>query len=262
MEPVMNIEDELFCLRFELETLSDKVNFSKSERWVKGFIGEATENAHLDRYIFVSNFVQGKCVLDIACGSGYGTFMISTLGKAKKVVGVDLDENAVKYGNLKYPKNNIERIVGDATTFINEEKFDCIVSFETIEHIPDYMKLVENLYHNLKDNGELYISTPITSVTNKTPENPYHVIEWNFFDFHNIFAAKFEIENIYTQNIRIKSDKAKKHTLTDRVIYKVLNSYPDSIPPIKKNGIHEYIENELDINNCEFGYQILKLKKI
>lgn len=262
METVMNIEDELFCLRFELETLSNKVNFNKSERWVKGFIGEATEYAHLDRYKFVSNFVKDKSILDIACGSGYGTFLIREIGKAKKVMGVDLDEDAVKYGNIKYPKNNVERVVADATTFKGTEKFDCIVSFETIEHIPDYMKLIENLHDNLKEDGELYISTPITSVTNKTPENPYHVIEWNFFDFHKIFASKFKIENIYTQNIRIKPDEIKKYTLIDRVIYKIFNSYPVSLPQIKKNGIHEYIENELDLNNCEFGYQILKLKRI
>lgn len=229
---------------------------------LKGFIGESAENAHLDRYKFISNFVKDKFVLDIACGSGNGSFIISDIGKAEKVVRVDLDENAVKYGNIKYSKSNIERTVADATTFNNEEKLYCIVSFETIEHIPNYMKLVENRYQNLKDNGELYISIPLTPVTNKTPENPYHIIEWNFFDFQKIFTTKFKNENIYTQNIRIKPDKIKKYTMLDRVVYKIFNSYPVESPQIIKNGIHEYIENEFDLNKCEFGYQILKLKKI
>lgn len=257
----MNVEDELFCVRFELETLSNKVNFSKSERWVKGFVGESTELAHIDRYQFITGFTENKSVLDIACGSGYGTYMISNLGKAASVFGVDLDESAVQYGNLKYPANNIKRVVADATEFSSVEKFDVIICFETIEHIPNYLKLVENLWHNLKSDGIIFISTPITQLTTQKPLNPYHVIEWNFFDFHKLFDRKLELAEIFIQNVQIRVNRTQ-FSFFKKVINKVFNIKSKTADKIEKKGIHSYVENEFDMNRCFSGYQILKLKKI
>jgi 2-polyprenyl-3-methyl-5-hydroxy-6-metoxy-1,4-benzoquinol methylase len=109
--------------------------------------------------------------LDIACGCGYGTFLMAEKG-AESVIGVDLSEDAIRYGNHRYARQNLKRFVADATTFKHDYLFDVIVSFETIEHIPDYSGFIENLYHNLSDNGTLLISTPITKTTTTSPKIP------------------------------------------------------------------------------------------
>ena len=42
---------------------------------------------HIARYEFASELVVGKTVLDVACGSGYGSVMLGEKG-AKRVLGV------------------------------------------------------------------------------------------------------------------------------------------------------------------------------
>ena len=82
--------------------------------------------------ITFSNLTKDKNILDIACGSGFGSYIIATDGKAKQVIGVDLDNDAIRYANHKFHHDNIKRFVGDAVKFKYKEKFDIIISFETI----------------------------------------------------------------------------------------------------------------------------------
>ncbi len=44
-----------------------------------------------DRYKFCNNFINGKSVLDIPCGVGWGT---SLLKKAKSIIGIDISSEA------------------------------------------------------------------------------------------------------------------------------------------------------------------------
>lgn len=252
------IDKDLFCLNYELIALSDVLIRKKAERWVHGFIDNITENEHLDRYEFLLDKVEGKEILDIACGSGYGTFLLSEKGKAKRVIGVDLDENAIKYGDYKYPSENINRIIADATEFNYSIKFDVVVSFETIEHIPDFRKLINNLYDNLKEGGLLYISTPITLKTNRTPNNPYHVIEWSFTDFQNLFADLFEIKEIYIQNVFIKLKEWKVPSLFQKIKNRIVTD--SSVYHIEGKKF-EIFTGQYDMNYCSHGYQMLVLEK-
>ena len=54
------------------------------------------EEDHLARYDFACKFVNRKKVLDIACGMGYGSKMLSKAG-ALCVDGVDISEEAIEY---------------------------------------------------------------------------------------------------------------------------------------------------------------------
>lgn len=107
------------------------------ERCILGESGKVLEAEHLNRYKFASEYIQDKKVLDIGCGTGYGTALLAL--KAKKIVGVDIDisKEAINYAKNNYSKKNIEFYVGNATNlnFLKDEEFDAIVSFETIEHM-------------------------------------------------------------------------------------------------------------------------------
>lgn len=253
-----NNQNQIFCLNYELKTLSDLLIRKKAERWVYGFMDSLTESEHLDRYKFLLDQVSGKNVLDLACGSGYGSYLLAKDGMAKQVIGIDIDKDAIEYGKIKYPAENIKRLVENGINYKGAEQFDIIVSFETIEHIPDYLSFIDNLYNNLIDGGYLYISTPITLETNKSPKNPYHHIEWSFYDFHKLFIKRFEIEKIFLQNVSIIINewkvpsffkKIKNRIIEDKKIYSL------------KGGNFELYNNQYDMNNCEMGYQMLVLKK-
>ena len=62
---------------------------------------------HVIRYLFASQFVTSKTVLDAACGSGYGSSILLESG-AKKVVGIDNSSEAIEYCEKNYKKENLE----------------------------------------------------------------------------------------------------------------------------------------------------------
>lgn len=51
---------------------------------------------HLYRYIFAKEFIKDKVVLDVACGTGYGTEFLNE-NKAKIVIGADISFETISY---------------------------------------------------------------------------------------------------------------------------------------------------------------------
>ncbi|WP_153070309.1 class I SAM-dependent methyltransferase, partial [Escherichia coli] len=88
---------------------------------------------HLHRYHFASRFCQGKRVLDVACGEGYGSRILSNA--ASSVVGVDISAEAVAHAQGKYARGSLEFVEASAASLpLPDDSFDVVVSFETIEH--------------------------------------------------------------------------------------------------------------------------------
>ncbi len=135
---------------------------------------------HVVRYIFASRYVRGKTVLDIACGSGYGGSYLLSKG-ARTVVGGDSSEEAIRQAIQYYKKDNLEFILLDATKMpIVENTFEIVVSFETIEHIPNYEEFLSECQRIMRHDGIFICSTPnvIIPGTEKSV-NPFHVNEFN-----------------------------------------------------------------------------------
>lgn len=248
--------EEIFCLNYEIKALADITLRKESERWIPGFLYKTTEEEHLDRYNYIKDFIKDKNVLDIACGSGFGSYIMATEGQAKMVIGVDLDNDAIRYANHKFQHNKIKRYVGDAVKFKSNEKFDFVVSFETIEHIPNYKEFLKNLHENLHENGQLIISTPIRSLTTHKPLNPYHVIEWSYQDFTKLLNEYFNIETNILQNICLNVNFYQKRSLFKRVLDKIKKIPPkwNNKKEYHKGLIHDF-EN-LDLSKLESGYLI------
>ena len=135
--------------------------------------GTEVYGEHVARYAAVDDIVKGKTVLDIACGSGYGTKMIAK--NAKKVTGVDVLEDSIKYARENYNNKNIDYFVGDAEKLpLKDRSVDVVVSFETIEHVKGYIKFMEEIKRVLKEGGLLILSTP----------NELEFAEGNHFHLH------------------------------------------------------------------------------
>lgn len=254
-----NIEEELFCTQYELKTLSDLLVHSNAERWVKGFLFKKYEDEHLDRYNYALSFVQGKSVLDIACGCGYGSYLLAEKGKARKVIGVDLDHKAVRYGSFRYPHQNVERFTGDACFYKAEEAFETIVSFETIEHIPKYELFLKNIHQNLTDEGILIISTPVRKTTTAYPQhNPHHIIEWSFKDFKTLVEKYFKIENVVFQNVTFKGN-SPKYSVWHRALNKIGIKKFKKTPDLFLEGFTDW--TAVNPDHIENGYAVACLRK-
>lgn len=133
---------------------------------------------HVSRYHFASKHVEaGHAVLDMACGVGYGSYIIAKKSKASHTVGVDISSDAIEYANKFYGVDRASFILGDCLTVdLPIKQFDIGISFETIEHIHVAKELLERFYSVLKPNAKLIVSTPNQNVLPYAPERyPYHV---------------------------------------------------------------------------------------
>ena len=82
------------------------------ERLIPSQQGDAAIE-HLHRYAVAAELVRGKTVLDVACGEGYGTFLISRV--AGRVVGVDVSPEAVAHAAARYRADHLNYLVGSCT---------------------------------------------------------------------------------------------------------------------------------------------------
>ena len=171
------------------------------ERFIPGSGFNAdTVRQHMARYEFAAAHAKGKCLLDIACGAGYGSSMLKKAG-AQRVYGLDLSEEAVSYAREHYASQDLTFMVGDAEDLSCPEKVDVVVSFETIEHLnyPDHF--LAGAVRCLSDSGLAIISTPIRrkgSLEDK-PLNPHHLREWNKAEFTDMLGEYFRDVTLFGQ---------------------------------------------------------------
>lgn len=103
--------------------------------------------AHYERYFFARKFCKAKKVLDIACGAGYGSKILSEV--AEKVVGVDRNRDAINYALRHYRADNLSFVCSTVEDFkIGRGTYDVIVSFETLEHLDDDEVLINSVPAN------------------------------------------------------------------------------------------------------------------
>ena len=140
---------------------------------------------HLLRYVFAMEGIAGKNVLDIACGTGYGMYLLSFL--AKSVSGYDYSKEAIDEA-LKFPYRcdaclEIRNLEEDKPLSNHKHQtFDVITCFETIEHVSNPDILLKNIREAMSPGSVLYISTP--NDLNHTDDNRWHKVH---FDFYSLF---------------------------------------------------------------------------
>jgi SAM-dependent methyltransferase len=121
----------------------------------------------LDRWRWVKrNLESGPLrTLDAGCGSGAFTLWAAKVGNES--VGVSFDERNTQVARLRASIlgiSNVRFITADLRVLDKHRRelgtFDQIICLETIEHILNDKKLIEDLVFLLKPNGRLLLTTP------------------------------------------------------------------------------------------------------
>lgn len=161
---------------------------------------------HYHRYALVLDAIKGKTVLDVACGEGYGSFIMATA--AHSVVGVDISDEAVRHASSTYQKPNLSYTQGSATLLnFPDASFDVVVSFETIEHLAEQEEMVSELRRVLRPNGILIISSPNRPIyTEESGEhNEFHVKELDYQEFDTLLRSQFQKVEYLGQRLMMSS---------------------------------------------------------
>ena len=102
---------------------------------------------------------KGSTVLDLGCGTGYLTKVLSErVGPEGKVVAVDPDGERLKIAREKYSASNIEYIQADDKTF-PPGQYDVIFSNIVIHWIHDKEALFKHVYESLQPGGHFVFTT-------------------------------------------------------------------------------------------------------
>jgi 2-polyprenyl-3-methyl-5-hydroxy-6-metoxy-1,4-benzoquinol methylase len=157
---------------------------------------------HVHRYREALRYIKKQdVVLDIACGTGFGTDIIAS-HTSGMVTGGDIDQHAIEDCRRNWKMDNISFEVLDGTCIpYATGHFDIITSFETIEHTTQYAEMVAEFARILKPTGRLILSTPNSRITSPDGKilNPFHTQEFNYEELLKILSASFRQVELYGQ---------------------------------------------------------------
>jgi SAM-dependent methyltransferase len=129
---------------------------------------------HIAAYRWAAERAAGRRVLDAGCGEGYGAALLAR--SAAQVVAVDRAE-PIATARARHQAPNLEYRVADLERLAAlGDRFDLVVSFQVIEHMPDPVGFLRGLLACTAPGGQLIVTTPNRLMT--LVENPYHLREW------------------------------------------------------------------------------------
>ena len=156
---------------------------------------EQLERAYT-RYRFASNFCDGKDVLEVACGPGFGLGYLAK--SARKVVGGDYTEYLLKLAQEHY-KRRIELLRLDAHALpFKEDTFDVVILYEAIYYLGNPEEFINQCHRVLRKNGLLIICTVNKDWADFNP-SPFST---NYFSASELF----ELLNQYDFNVELFGD--------------------------------------------------------
>jgi ubiquinone/menaquinone biosynthesis C-methylase UbiE/uncharacterized coiled-coil protein SlyX len=114
---------------------------------------------HLHRYLYASELLKGKRVLDLASGDGSGSNILAQT--AASVVAIVADERIAEHAGERYKKPNLRFISGNT----DDQGFDAAVWFDILEPIEDHCPLLADVKRVLKQDGLFIVSVRVDEAT-------------------------------------------------------------------------------------------------
>jgi 2-polyprenyl-3-methyl-5-hydroxy-6-metoxy-1,4-benzoquinol methylase len=144
---------------------------------------------HRQRYEFAAPLCAGKRVLDLCCGTGYGTAILGA--EASEVVGVDNDAATVELAGVTIGRqfSGVRFELADAVEFLRGDilvRFDVVVCFEGLEHLRELDSALELLRGHAGRGLQIVASVPNGKLFEE--QNPHHVTEFGHDEAIRAFA--------------------------------------------------------------------------
>lgn len=149
---------------------------------------------HLAVYKYVLSHFEASPIIDLGCGTGYGTRLI---GQRNIIVGLDLAASALP---TEEERGEAHFCVADVCDLpFKDAPFELAISFQVIEHIRNVNLYLQEAHRVLSNKGILLLSTPnrrLRLLPLERPHNPYHVREYGPQELRLLLKRHFPIVDI------------------------------------------------------------------
>jgi SAM-dependent methyltransferase len=138
---------------------------------------------HHAAYEIAQGYAGGDWVLDLGCGSGYGTAALADAGA--RVVGLDrVTPDGAQRRSGHFVRADLSGIP------LAPRRFSLVVSFQVIEHLEDPTPYVAALADLVAPDGVVLITTPNRLTSDGV--NPFHVREYTAAELEACLRSRFE----------------------------------------------------------------------
>jgi len=148
---------------------------------------------HVHRYRFGAGLCRGARVLDLGCGTGYGSRILRP--EATSVTGIDNDAPTIEQARATIgASDDISFETADAVEYLRRDlsgSFDAIVAFEVLEHLRDADVALELLAGHAGAGLKLILSVPNSRAFDEA--NKFHLTD---FGFQEAMAAFDRFEDV------------------------------------------------------------------
>ena len=154
------------------------IEFALMNNPLREFIQARYELPILQKMTSIKNPVN---VLEIGCGSGYGTSLIQKIFNPQHITAIDLDEKMIEKAVKRDLKNVSFKVMDASKLNFKDNQFDAVFDFGIIHHIPNWKDCIGELKRVLKNNGEIILEDLSIDTFNTLPgrffkaicEHPY-----------------------------------------------------------------------------------------
>jgi SAM-dependent methyltransferase len=162
---------------------------------------------HFHRYALAARWCADARTLDAACGEGYGSALLAR--SCASVEGVDISEQAITHARQRYGHlQGVGFQLADCTTLpYDDNEFDRVVSFETLEHLAAHDEVLAEFRRVLKPQGCLILSSPDKATYSDEHDsvNEYHVRELYRDELEALIRRYFPASHLLGQKLMFHS---------------------------------------------------------
>lgn len=143
------------------------------------------------------DFHEEDQVLDVGCGDGKITALISSKVPRGLVVGLDISKQMIKKASSLFNEDNLAFIHGDAIDIPFKNHFDKVVSFLALHWVLDQNQALLSMKEALKEKGKMLLVIPgkaennLASLSEKLVQSEKWV---KFFPFFNKQRVHFTVD--------------------------------------------------------------------
>lgn len=139
-------------------------------------------------YIEAARRVHGD-VLEIGTGTGYGIEIVAPHAQRFVTVDKHRQPDLVLPANAQFIRAEVPPLpFGDG-------EFDCVISFQVIEHIRHDRQFVAEIWRVLRPGGVFIVTTPNAPMS--LTRNPWHVREYTAVELASLLGERFASTEMY-----------------------------------------------------------------